>query len=220
MVLQNTFFLLTLLALEIGYCSADKWGMGQVVEPKCMGCKCMGTRTHEGGSGKALLSKWRYLLFANKVHLNQYFINEYGRMIETDEDIQAVFCGSRFRSTFHSNGHVKVSYSSHQLKGHLKCNGKGYRKCETRRKTDGQLSEHAASIVGDSTFASQVAWYSKTSLLLTFCCGSEDYSGFAVTSTRKKLAKKEKALVMTKLKKLGFDPAAIVDISSYCGISN
>jgi len=217
MVLQKTWFLLTLLAFEIGYCGAEKWGMVQVVEPKCMGCKCMGTRTPEVGSVKALLSNWRYLLFANKVHLNKYFINEYGRMIETDEDIQSVFCGARFRGTFDSNGHIKVVYSSHQLKGNFKCNGKRYWKCKMRRKHDGQLSEHAASIVGDSTYASHVVWFSKTTLLLTFCYGSEGYSGFAVTSTRKKLAKREKAIVMTKLKKLGFDPAAIVDINTYCG---
>jgi len=40
---------------------------------------------------------------------------------------------------------------------------------------------------------------------------------FLVSSTRKKLAKREKGLVMKKLEELGFDPAAIVEIGTYCG---
>jgi len=74
-----------------------------------------------------------------------------------------------------------------------------------------QLSEQAASISGDSTFAIHVVWSRKPTVLITFCYGSQGYTGFTVTSTKKKLAKREKELVMNKLKKLGIDPAAIVD---------
>jgi len=97
------------------------------------------------------------------------------------------------------------------------CNGKGYLKCKGRREHEAQLSEQAESIVGNSTFASHVVWSSKTTLLLTSCYGSQGYSGFLVSSTRKKLAKREKGLVMKKIKDLGFDPVSIVDISTYCG---